>query len=86
MSMWLSAEGALVSYRSVCIATNIDGGVFVGAIGAAKPDFSDFTWTMYGGTGKYAGVSGSGQCAPGGPITKDGNHTKSTWTGEWVLP
>ena len=86
VTMLLSAEGALVVYRSVCTATDIDGDLFVGAIGATKPDFSDCTWTIYGGTGKYAGLSGSGQCVGGGPITKDGNHTKSTWTGEYVLP
>jgi len=86
VTMLLSAEGALVVYRSVCTATDIDGDLFVGAIGATKPDFSDCTWTIYGGTGKYAGLSGSGQCVGGGPITKDGNHTKSTWTGEYILP
>jgi len=41
---------------------------------------------MHGGTGKYAGVTGSGLCMPGGPITKDGNNSKFSWTGEWVLP
>ena len=85
-TMLLSAEGAPVVYRSVCTATDIDGDLFVGTIGATKPDFSDCTWTMHGGTGKYAGVTGGGQCQPGGPITKDGNHTKTTWTGEWILP
>ena len=86
VTMLLSAEGALVVYRSVCTATDIDGDLFVGAIGATKPDFSDCTWTMYGGTGKYAGVTGGGQCQPLGPITKDGNDSKSTWTGKWNLP
>ena len=85
-TMLLSAEGALIAYRSFCTATDIDGDLFVGTIGATKPDFSDCTWTMHGGTGKYAGVTGGGQCQPGGPITKDGNHTKTTWTGEWILP
>ena len=85
-TMLLSAEGAMIAYRSICTATDIDGDLFVGTIGATKPDFSDCTWTMHGGTGKYAGVTGGGQCQPGGPITKDGNHTKTTWTGEWILP
>ena len=85
-TMLLSAEGAPIAYRSVCTATDIDGDLFVGTIGATKPDFSDCAWTMHGGTGKYAGVTGGGQCIPGGPITKDGNSSKSTWTGEWVLP
>jgi len=85
-TMLLSAEGAPIAYRSVCTATDIDGDLFVGTIGATKPDFSDCAWTMYGGSGKYAGVSGGGQCAPAGTITKDGNSSKSTWTGEWVLP
>ncbi len=86
VTMLLSAEGAPIAYRSVCTATDIDGDLFVGTIGATKPDFSDCAWTMHGGSGKYAGVTGSGTCAQGGPITKDGNNSKSTWTGEWVLP
>ncbi len=53
---------------------------------SVKPDFSGCHWTMYGGTGKYAGVSGSGACIPGGPITQDGSNSKFSWTGEWVLP
>ena len=85
-TMLLSAEGAPIAYRSVCTATDIDGDLFVGTIGATKPDFSDCAWTMHGGTGKYAGVTGGGACMSGGPITKDGNSSKSTWTGEWVLP
>ena len=85
-TMLLSAEGAPIAYRSVCTATDMDGDLFVATIGATKPDFSDCAWTMHGGTGKYAGVSGGGQCAPAGNITKDGNNSKSTWTGEWVLP
>ena len=85
-TMLLSAEGAPIAYRSVCTASDIDGDTFIGSIAAMKPDFSDCAWSMHGGTGKYAGVSGGGQCAPAGPITKDGNSSKSTWTGEWVLP
>ena len=85
-TMLLSAEGAPMVYRSVCTATDIDGDLFVGTIGATKPDFSDCTWAAHAGTGKYAGATGSGQCASGGPLTKDGNNSKSTWTGEWVLP
>ncbi|MBT4394327.1 MAG: hypothetical protein HOL03_06210 [Acidiferrobacteraceae bacterium] len=85
-TMLLSAEGAPIAYRSVCTVTDIDGDLFVATIGATKPDFSDCAWTMHGGTGKYTGVTGGGACMPGGPITKDGNSSKSTWTGEWVLP
>ena len=85
-TLLLSAEGAPIAYRSVCTASDIDGDTFVGTIGATKPDFSDCAWAMHGGTGKYAGVTGGGHCQPLGPITKDGNDTKSTWTGEWVLP
>ena len=85
-TMLLSAEGAPIAYRSVCTVTDIDGDLFVGTIGATKPDFSDCAWAMHGGTGKYAGATGSGQCKSAGPITKDGNNSKSTWTGEWVLP
>ena len=85
-TMLLSAEGAPIAYRSVCTATDIDGDLWVATIGATKPDFSDCTWAAHAGTGKYAGATGGGQCASGGPITKDGNNTKSTWTGEWVLP
>ena len=85
-TMLLSAEGALIAYRSICTATDIDGDLFVGTIGATKPDFSDCAWTIHGGTGKYAGLAGSGQCKSLGPITKDGNNSKSTWTGEYVLP
>lgn len=85
-TMLLSAEGAPIAYRSVCTATDVDGDLFVGTIGATKPDFSDCAWTMHGGTGKYTGVTGGGACMSGGPITKDGNSSKSTWTGEWVLP
>ena len=85
-TMLLSAEGALIAYRSICTATDIDGDLFVGTIGATKPDFSDCAWTIHGGTGKYAGLAGSGQCKSLGPITKDGNNTRSAWTGEYVLP
>ena len=85
-TLLLSAEGAPIAYKSVCTASDVDGDTFLGSIIAMKPDFSDCAWTMHGGTGKYAGVSGGGQCQPLGPITKDGNDTKSTWTGEWVLP
>tara|TARA_B100000029_G_scaffold251144_2_gene248175 strand:- start:575 stop:1066 length:492 start_codon:yes stop_codon:yes gene_type:complete len=85
-TMLVSAEGAPLVYRSVCTASDIDGDTFVGTIGATKPDFSDCAWAMHGGTGKYTGVTGGGQCQPLGPITKDGNDTKSTWTGNWMLP
>ena len=85
-TLLLSAEGAPIAYKSVCTASDVDGDTFLGSIIAMKPDFSDCAWTMHGGTGKYAGVSGGGQCQPLGPITKDGNDTKSTWTGEWMLP
>ena len=85
-TLLLSAEGAPIAYRSVCTASDIDGDTFIGSIAATKPDFSDCAWSMHGGTGKYAGVTGGGHCQPLGPITKDGNDSKSTWTGEWVLP
>ncbi len=85
-TMLLSAEGAPIAYRSVCTAADMDGDLLVATIGATKPDFSDCAWTAHGGTGKYAGVTGGGQCAPAGNLTKDGNSSKSTWTGEWVLP
>jgi len=86
VTMLLSAEGAPIAYRAVCTASDVDGDLFVGTIGATKPDFSDCAWTAHGGTGKYAGVTGGGQCAPAGNLTKDGNSSKSTWTGEWILP
>ena len=85
-TMLLSAEGAPIAYRSVCTASDIDGDTFIGSIAAMKPDFSDCAWSMHGGTGKYAGVTGGGQCQPLGPISKDGNDSKSTWTGKWNLP
>ena len=86
VTMLLSAEGAPIAYRSVCTASDIDGDTFIGSIAAMKPDFSDCAWSMHGGTGKYAGVTGGGQCQPLGPISKDGNDSKSTWTGKWNLP
>ena len=82
----MSAQGAPIAYRGTCTATDIDGDTFVATNGATTPDFSDCTWKMHGGTGKYAGVTGGGACMPGGPITKDGNNTKFSWKGEWVLP
>ena len=85
-TLLLSAEGAPLAYRSVCSVTDVDGDLWIATIGATKPDFSDCTWAAHAGTGKYAGATGSGQCASGGPLTKDGNNSKSTWTGEWVLP
>ena len=85
-TMLLSAEGAPIGYRSVCTASDIDGDTFIGSIAATKPDFSDCTWTIHGGIGKYAGLTGSGQCKSLGPVTKDGNNTRSAWTGEYVLP
>ena len=86
VTMLLSAEGAPIAYRSVCTAADMDGDLLVATIGATKPDFSDCAWTAHGGTGKYAGVTGGGQCRSLGPITKDGNNSKSAWTGEWLLP
>ena len=85
-TLLLSAKGAPIAYRSVCTVADVDGDVFVATIGATKPDFSDCAWAMHGGTGKYAGATGNGQCKSAGPITKDGNNSKSTWTGKWVLP
>ena len=85
-TLLLSAEGAPLAYRSVCSVSDVDGDLWIATIGATKPDFSDCTWAAHAGTGKYAGVTGGGACMPGGPITKDGNSSKSTWTGEWVLP
>ena len=85
-TLLLSAQGAPLAYRGVCTATDTDGDTFVATNGATKPDFSDCTWAMHGATGKYAGVTGGGPCMPGGPITKDGNNSKFSWTGEWVLP
>ena len=85
-TLLLSAKGAPIAYRSVCTVTDVDGDVFVGTISANKPDFSDCAWAADGGTGKYAGVTGNGQCMPGGSLTKDGKSSKSTWTGKWVLP
>ena len=85
-TLLLSAKGAPIAYRSVCTAADMDGDLLVATIGATKPDFSDCAWTAHGGTGKYAGVTGGGQCAPAGNLTKDGNSSKSTWTGEWLLP
>ena len=38
------------------------------------------------GHGKYSGATGSGACMPGGNITTDGNNSKFSWKGEWVLP
>ena len=85
-TLLLSAEGAPLAYRLVCSVSDVDGDLWIATIGATKPDFSDCTWAAHAGTGKYAGATGSGQCASGGPLTKDGNNSKSTWTGEWVLP
>jgi len=85
-AMLLSAEGAPIAFSGLCTGTDIDGDTFIATNHSVKPDFSDCHWTMYGGTGKYAGVSGSGACIPGGPITQDGSNSKFSWTGEWVLP
>ncbi len=85
-TMLLSAQGAPIAYRGACTAIDIDGDTLIATNGATTPDFSDCTWNMHGGTGKYAGVTGGGACMPGGPITKDGNNTKFSWKGEWVLP
>ncbi|MAF08127.1 MAG: hypothetical protein CL389_09770 [Acidiferrobacteraceae bacterium] len=85
-AMLLSAEGAPVAFSGVCSATDIDGDTFIATNHSMTPDFSDCHWTMYGGTGKYAGVTGSGVCIPGGPTTADGSNTKFSWKGEWVLP
>ena len=85
-TLLLSAQGAPIAYRGTCTATDIDGDTFIATNGATTPDFSDCAWKMHGGTGKYAGVTGGGACIPGGPFTKDGNNSKFSWTGEWVLP
>ncbi len=85
-TLLLSAEGAPVVFEGVCAVTDIDGDVWVTALGATKPDFSDCKWVMSGGTGKYAEVTGSGRCFPGGPITADGSNFQTSWKGEWVLP
>jgi hypothetical protein len=85
-TLLLSAQGAPIAFRGTCTATDIDGDTFIATNGATTPDFSDCAWKMHGGTGKYAGVTGGGACIPGGPFTKDGNNSKFSWTGEWVLP
>ncbi len=85
-TLLLSAQGAPIAFRGTCTATDVDGDTFIATNGAATPDFSDCTWAMHGGTGKYAGVTGSGTCVQGGPFTKDGNNSKFSWKGEWVLP
>ena len=85
-AMLLSAEGAPVAFSGVCSGTDIDGDTFIAANHSMTPDFSDCQWSMYGGTGKYAGVTGGGVCIPGGPTTSDGSNSKFSWKGEWVLP
>jgi len=85
-TLLLSAEGAPLAYRSVCSVSDVDGDLWIATIGATKPDFSDCAWAIHGGSGKYAGLTGSGQCKSLGPVTKDGNNTRSAWTGEYVLP
>ena len=85
-TLLLSAEGAPLIYSAVCSVADRDGDLWVATINSTKPDFSDCAWVAHAGTGKYAGASGSGQCASAGPLTKDGSSSKSTWTGEWVLP
>ena len=85
-SLLLTGKGANIATRGTCIATDIDGDVLLATNGASAPDFSDCTWEMYGGTGKYAGVTGSGACALAGPFTKDGTDTKFSWSGKWILP
>ena len=85
-TLLLSAQGAPIAYSGTCSATDIDGDTVIATNRATTPDFSDCTWAMHGGTGKYAGVTGGGTCMPGGPITKDGSNSKFSWTGEWVLP
>ena len=82
----LSAEGAPIVFKGICSVTDIHGDIWVAAFSATTPDFSDCNWVMDGGTGKYAGVTGSGQCIPGGPITADGSNFRNSWKGEWVLP
>ena len=85
-TLLLSAQGAPIAYSGTCSATDIDGDTVIATNRATTPDFSDCTWAMHGGTGKYAGVTGGGTCMPGGPITKDGSNSKFSWKGEWVLP
>ena len=85
-TLLLSAQGAPIAYSGTCSATDIDGDTVIATNRATTPDFSDCTWAMHGGTGKYAGVTGGGTCMPGGPVTKDGNNSKFSWKGEWVLP
>ena len=85
-AMLLSAEGAPLAFSGVCSGTDIDGDTFIAANHSMTPDFSDCQWSMYGGTGKYAGVTGGGVCIPGGPTTSDGSNSKFSWKGEWILP
>ena len=63
-AMLLSAEGAPLAFSGVCSGTDIDGDTFIAANHSMTPDFSDCQWSMYGGTGKYAGVTGGGICIP----------------------
>ena len=85
-TLLLSAEGAPIVFKGICSVSDIDGDIWVAAFSATTPDFSDCNWVMNGGTGKYSGVTGSGQCFPGGPITADGSNFRTSWKGEWVLP
>ena len=58
-SLLLTAKGANIATQGTCTTVDIDGDVLMATNGASAPDFSDCAWTMYGGTGKYAGITGS---------------------------
>ena len=85
-TLLLSPGGVPVVWKGICSVTDIHGDVWIAAFSATKPDFSDCNWVVNGGTGKYAGLTGSGQCTFVGPITADGSNFRSSWKGEWVLP
>ena len=85
-TLLLSAEGAPIVWKGICSVTDIHGDIWVAAFSATTPDFSDCTWVVNGGTGKYAGITGSEQCSFVGPITADGSNFRTSWKGEWVLP
>jgi hypothetical protein len=71
------------TWRCTAIDGDGDGFVNVGRITGA--DWSECSFEMVAGWGKYAGASISGTCQPTGPFAGPDTGTVS-WTGEWTLP
>ena len=83
---WLTSEqGANFGSSWRCKATDNDGDGFFNVGSLTAPDWSDCSFKIVAGWGKFSGMTGEGNCQPLGPFA--GQDTSSySWTSVWHLP